>query len=100
MVTTRRQLLETIEMRSATVASMKLLRENISRETNHEIGYNTLRRFFGLLPAREPSARTWSILDAYLKMKREGSGAEDFMGVGPCARIESLVGGERSIGVD
>ena len=79
MVTTRRQLLETIEMRSATVASMKLLRENISRETNYEIGYNTLRRFFGLLPAREPSARTWSILDSYLKIKREGGGTENFM---------------------
>lgn len=69
MVSTRRKLLESIHSKSATVVTLKLLQDSISEETGKSIGFNTLRRFFGLLPSRQPSYRTWSVLDEYLKAK-------------------------------
>ena len=43
-----------------------LLKDNILLTTNKEIGYNTLRRFFGYLPSTAPKKKTIEILQLYI----------------------------------
>lgn len=69
IVSTRRKLLESIQVKSVTVVTLKMLQESIAEVTEKSIGFNTLRRFFGLLPMCQPSYRTWSVLDQYLQAK-------------------------------
>jgi hypothetical protein len=66
----RKKLLASIQVKSATTATLKLLQESIFEETDKQLGFNTLRRFFGLLPVGTPSFKTWSTFDQYLRSKR------------------------------
>ena len=45
---------------------IKVLRENINEVTNATIGFNTLRRFYGRLPATIPNINTLNILSIYV----------------------------------
>lgn len=65
----RRKLLETINIPKVNSSGLKLLVENIEITTGEDIGYNTLRRFFGLLPSTKPRNKTWKILQKYLDKK-------------------------------
>lgn len=66
----RKKLLASINVSRATIATLKLLQEAIEDETGKSIGFNTLRRFFGLMPTGAPSFKTWSVFDQYLRSKR------------------------------
>jgi hypothetical protein len=45
---------------------LKLLRENINEVLNENIGFNTLRRFYGRLPTTNPNIKTLNILSKYV----------------------------------
>lgn len=66
----RKKLLASIQVKTATTSTLKLLQEAIEEETGKPMGFNTLRRFFGLLPVGTPSFKTWSTFDQYLRSKR------------------------------
>lgn len=68
----RENLLQSIGFSKVNPKAIKLLQENIYDTTGLEIGYNTLRRFFGLLKETTPSLKTWKILHIYLR-ENEGS---------------------------
>ena len=76
----RKKLLASIHVKTATTATLKLLQEAIEEETGRSLGFNTLRRFFGLLPVGTPSFKTWSVFDLYLRSKRmlSSSDSEEF----------------------
>lgn len=63
----RRSLLQSIGFSNINPKAIKLLQENIYEITGIELGYNTLRRFFGLLDETSPSSKTWKTLQTYLK---------------------------------
>ena len=62
----RKKLLASIGFDQANSKSLKMLSENIQMVTGDEVGYNTLRRFFGLLKSTSPSTKTWKVLQEYL----------------------------------
>ena len=45
---------------------IKVLRENINEVVNSNIGFNTLRRFYGRLPSTSPNINTLNILSKYV----------------------------------
>ena len=67
IIFTRKKLLESIGFEKASSKSLQMLADQIQRTTKKEIGYNTLRRFFGLLGTTNPNAKTWMIFQNYLK---------------------------------
>jgi hypothetical protein len=67
IIFTRKKLLESIGFEKASSRSLQILADQIQRTTKKEIGYNTLRRFFGLLGTTNPNAKTWMIFQNYLK---------------------------------
>ena len=48
---------------------IKQLKEDIHIITKNEIGFNTLRRFFGLLEGTNPNSKTLNILSQYISHK-------------------------------
>ena len=62
----RRKLLQSIDANVPSVAMLNLLQDGIRDATGKTIGFNTLRRFFGLLPVVSPSTGTWRAFDTYL----------------------------------
>ena len=65
----RKKLLQTIGFEKATVSSLKFLKIEIEEELNEKIGFNTLRRFFGILQLKTPNTKTWKVLTDYLNSK-------------------------------
>lgn len=63
----RKSLLQSIGFSNINPTAIKLLQEKIHEATGVELGYNTLRRFFGLLNETSPSLKTWKTLQSYLK---------------------------------
>ena len=51
------------------VAALKRLLVNVNRNLDSELSYNTLRRFFGFLPATKPNIKTLNSLSQYLGFK-------------------------------
>ena len=47
------------------VSDLKSLKTDIYRSTNKELGFNTLRRFFGFLPFTKPNKNTLNVLSNY-----------------------------------
>ncbi len=62
----RQKLLASIGEHSPSNISVKLLHESMNELNEVSIGFNTLRRFFGLLPQTNISLKTWRNLDIYL----------------------------------
>jgi len=93
----RKRLLASIRATSATTSTLRLLQEALEEETGQKVGFNTLRRFFGLLPTGTPSFKTWSLFDTYLKSRRVLSrhDSEDFEAVwAPRHRLHALIARE------
>ncbi len=67
----RTKLLRTVSATETSPRAFRLLHEKINAETDEPIGFNTLRRFFGLLPGALPSRKTWRILEHYLHKERQ-----------------------------
>jgi len=64
----RGKLLETAGISQINSSNLKALLEKIEITTGEDIGFNTLRRFFGLLPSTKPRNKTWKILKQYLDL--------------------------------
>lgn len=62
----RTKLLATIGENQPGYRAVKQLHERINSTGKNSIGFNTLRRFFGLMPESTLSPKTWRILDNYL----------------------------------
>lgn len=67
IIFTRKRLLDSVGFEKATSKSLQILADQIQRTTGQEIGFNTLRRFFGLLKSTNPNAKTWMIIEDYIK---------------------------------
>lgn len=67
MMFLRKKLLNSIGFEKANSKSLKILIEKILQVTGHELSYNTMRRFFGLLKSTDPSTKTWKILQNYVE---------------------------------
>lgn len=65
----RKKLLQAIGFEKASTAAIKVLMIEIEQETNSKLGFNTLRRFFGLLELNKPNHKTLSILTYFLRLK-------------------------------
>jgi hypothetical protein len=65
----RKLLLSAIEFNQVSVSVLNLLIEDIEIITGERLGFNTMRRFFGLMPTKAPSTKTWRTLRNYLSLK-------------------------------
>jgi hypothetical protein len=70
IILVRRKLLDAVGFKTASVSVIIILKEDIFNEIGENIGFNTLRRFFGLLPMKRPHSKTWVIFKTYLEKKR------------------------------
>jgi len=71
-VSLRNFIIEKVGFQITDVDSSKLLSEVILEETGHNVSYNTIRRFFGLVKSVKPRIYTLDILSQFIGFKSYG----------------------------